>query len=130
MTISQDGSKLLENCIKMIGVFSNPKLYLILNRVVNLPTQRTQNDQRIYFSDVATNRFGNYVIQRAFEQSNVKQKNVIVEKIKQILKTVPNAETTPLKHILKYMQLKHNSYFKEIMNNPNYSQNEHTKIPR
>jgi hypothetical protein len=67
MTISQDGSKLLENCIKMIGVFSNPKLYLILNRVVNLPTQRTQNDQRIYFSDVATNRFGNYVIQRAFE---------------------------------------------------------------
>jgi hypothetical protein len=70
MTLSRDGSKLLENCIKMIGEVQNKKLQEILNTVVNLPPIRQDNDQKVYFSDVATNKFGNYIIQRAFEKSN------------------------------------------------------------
>jgi len=87
----------------MIGVVQNTKLNQILERVINLPATRSQNDGKVYFQDVVTNNFGNYIIQRAFDKSNARQKALLVEKIKQVIKNAPTSEFTPLKHVLKFL---------------------------
>jgi hypothetical protein len=43
MTVSRDGSKLLENCIKMLSSFKNKKIKKILEKIVNLPTNQTNS---------------------------------------------------------------------------------------
>ena len=71
MILQRDGSKLLENCISQLNPqFQEEKILQIMDAVVNLPPLRTVESGFVFFSDALTNKFGNYVIQRAFEKSN------------------------------------------------------------
>jgi len=72
MCIDRDGSKLIENCIKMIGqpkfIAYQDKLMEIHSELINLDLYK--NDDKLSFSDILTNNYGNYVIQSAFDKSN------------------------------------------------------------
>lgn len=128
MGIDRDGSKLLENCIKMIGEPQTQgkekleKLQLeILEKVVTIPVNSTTqpvvpdnsfviehviDTQEVYFNDLLTNKFGNYVVQTLYQKSNQNQRKVILQNIKKTMKMVHSIETTPLKHILKQINQK------------------------
>lgn len=73
MSLRKDGSKLVENCVKMIHKIGKGKheqqaslLYQILDELIYLP----QNQQEAYgnhknlvlFTDLLTNKFANYVV--------------------------------------------------------------------
>lgn len=64
MSIDRDGSKLLENCIKMIG---EPKYNAYQDQLLNLHSKLINisletHNQELSFSDILTNKYGNYVI--------------------------------------------------------------------
>jgi len=83
MIVSRDGSKLLENCISKIPAIEDEELRMILSKVISLPPLRNQvSTDVIFFSDALTNKFGNYVIQRAYEKSTQEQKSKILQNIK------------------------------------------------
>jgi hypothetical protein len=59
-------------------------------------------------------KFGNYVVQTAFEKSNTDQKNLILKNIKQTLINLQfNIENTPLKHVVSFLQ-KFDVVFEEL----------------
>jgi len=87
MSLDRDGSKLLENCLKMKGSNKhakfNQQLLDILVTFLNIPLNPNENDilyedkfftfserdeyleknnREIYFSDILVSKFGNYVI--------------------------------------------------------------------
>ena len=114
MSLRKDGSKLVENCVKMIHQISKGKhvehaqiLYKILDEIIQLP----QNQQHaygnhknlIFFTDLLTNKFANYVVQAVFEVSDQQRKQVILGKIQTSMKEINNFKETPLKHILKFL---------------------------
>lgn len=70
LSISNDGSKLVENCIKMMKKPQNELVVGILmqmiSEILGLPAVRPPNQAHvrdvIYFSDLLTNKYANYVI--------------------------------------------------------------------
>ena len=115
MALEKDGSKLIENCIKMMGRNQGKnssmtfKLHQILDEIINLPMYSEQQfiayqQQPILFSDLLTNKFSNYVVQTSFENSDQFRRQIIINKINQAMETIPNLKETPFKHILKYLK--------------------------
>jgi hypothetical protein len=72
-----------------------------MDAVVNLPPLRTVEYGFVFFSDALTNKFGNYVIQRAFEKSNQAQRYRILVNIKYTIMNMPNSLKSPMRHVLK-----------------------------
>tara|TARA_B110000285_G_C15122389_1_gene618021 strand:- start:756 stop:977 length:222 start_codon:yes stop_codon:yes gene_type:complete len=73
MSLRKDGSKLVENCVKMISKIGSgkheqqaPLLFLILDELIQLPQNPqhsyTENKNPIFFTDLLTNKFANYVV--------------------------------------------------------------------
>ncbi len=68
MSIDKDGSKLLENCLKMAGRKNMKniqlKLDLILNNFVNIPMMQDSDhfSRGIFFENILSSQFGNYVV--------------------------------------------------------------------
>lgn len=64
MSIDRDGSKLVENCIKLIGqpkyIAYQDKLMKLHSELINLDLE--QKDDKLSFSDILTNNYGNYII--------------------------------------------------------------------
>lgn len=49
-------------------------------------------------------KFGNYVVQTAYEKSNGEQKKLILKNIKQTLKNLQfNIENSPIKHVVIFL---------------------------
>lgn len=80
MSLEKDGSKLIENSVKMISKVKTKHanqakiLITILDEIVQLPVKMPQFQyeyQQIFFSDLLTNKYSNYVIQTAFENSDI-----------------------------------------------------------
>ena len=76
MSLEKDGSKLVENCVKMIGrihtlnLTQAQSLLRILDELINLPIylpQFTYAFDQVFFSDLLTNKYSNYVVQTVFE---------------------------------------------------------------
>jgi hypothetical protein len=79
LAINKDGSKLVENSIKMMWSTHAGKkhheqaklLQMLLDELIGLPPVRLPNDRStIFFSDLLTNKYANYVIQASFEVSD------------------------------------------------------------
>ena len=71
MAINKDGSKLVENCIKMVWhTNAGGKHYIqasllqtILDEIISTPIVKIPNSHStIYFSDLLTNKYANYVV--------------------------------------------------------------------
>jgi len=64
MSIDRDGSKLVENCIKLIGqpkyIAYQDKLMKLHSELINLDLE--QKDDKLSFNDILTNNYGNYII--------------------------------------------------------------------
>ena len=92
MGIDRDGSKLLENCIKMIGepqTLGKENLEAlqkdIMEKILSIKMQTNiqmvtpdsefviehiDSSSEVYFNDLLTNKFGNYVVQSLFQKAN------------------------------------------------------------
>ena len=107
MSVDRDGSKLLENTIKMIGEERTAgKKALeaiqqdILDKIVNIPMQSNieamkssqDGDQvdpsNVHFNNLLTNKFGNYIVQTAFQKGDESQRIKILRNIKLTLQAV------------------------------------------
>ena len=107
MSVDRDGSKLLENTIKMIGEERTAgKKALeaiqqdILDKIVNIPMQSNieamkssqDGDQvdpsNVHFNNLLTNKFGNYIVQTAFQKGDESQRIKILKNIKLTLQAV------------------------------------------
>lgn len=105
MSLDRDGSKLLENSLKMIGnsKFDQLQTYLIeiLVQLVATPfehmadgfEQRKISDGQVFFNDILVSKYGNYVIQTA------------IDRIRSNAKLRKNYETTLIKKIKMTSQL-------------------------
>ena len=77
MSIDKDGSKLLENSLKMAGRKNmkniQQKLDMILSNFVNIPMMQVSNNlsRGIVFENILTSQFGNYVVQTAYDSANI-----------------------------------------------------------
>jgi hypothetical protein len=61
-------------------------LWILLDEIVGLPPVRLPNSHSsIFFSDLLTNKFANYVIQASFEVSDYPRRQLIVSKIEATL---------------------------------------------
>ena len=60
----------------------------------------------IYFDDLLTGKFSNYVIQRVYQKCNLDQKAIILNNVKMTLETVEDLETSPLRHVLIFLETK------------------------
>lgn len=126
MSLEKDGSKLIENCIKMFQHINGKHqamqyhLYSILDEILALPKSHliySPHSQRpeVTFSDLLTNKFSNYVIQKSFDMSDPGRKQTIIEKIQYLVNYNQDAKDTHLKHILKHLlkkgiDIKYNKY--------------------
>ena len=87
MSLEKDGSKLIENCIKMISRIHTlnlgqaQSLLKILDEVICLPVHVPNflyPENTIFFSDLLQNKYANYVIQTVFEYSDGPRRNIII----------------------------------------------------
>ena len=61
-------------------------LQMLLNEIINLPAVHLPNAQNtIFFSDLLTNKYANYVVQASFEVSDHQRRQLIVEKVQSTL---------------------------------------------
>ena len=80
MSLDRDGSKLLENCLKMIGNCRFHRFQACLGDIlvhfVNTPNgpmhsgfeNRRIEENQVYFNDILVSRYGNYVMQTAIDR--------------------------------------------------------------
>jgi hypothetical protein len=122
MALEKDGSKLVENCVKMIGrihtlnLTQAQSLLRILDELINLPIylpQFTYAFDQVFFSDLLTNKYSNYVVQTVFEYSDMPRRHLILQKVQHALNSIQDIKDTSLRHILKYLQ-KHQIYVKGL----------------
>ena len=115
MAIQKDGSKLIENSIRMIFQASqkhqshHAQLLQILDEIVYLPnrvSKQAHNQQhQLTIEYLLMNRYANYVIQASYEVADETRRQVLLDQIQYTLSTNHNAgRETPLKHVLKYLQ--------------------------
>jgi len=86
----------------------------ILDEIVSLPMRLPQCEyevHQIFFSDLLTNKYSNYVIQTSFENSDKPRRQLMVEKIQETLNSIPNVKESSLKHIIKSLK-KHDIHLK------------------
>ena len=124
MSLDRDGSKLLENCLKMIGnpIFKELQQHLaeILKQLVTTPFEylpdgfenRKIQNGRIFINDILVSKYGNYVIQTALDcmKSDPKLHHQFFKgTILKIWHTSQllgkhKSDTLPIKHVLKHIR--------------------------
>lgn len=127
MAIQKDGSKLIENAIRMIVHVDQKhslhadQLYQILDEVIYLPNRVSKQVQggsasgpshaspngssQLTIEYLLMNRYANYVIQASYEVADQQRRQVLLDQVQYTLSTNHNAgRETPLKHVLKYLQ--------------------------
>ena len=79
-SLYQLGSNVVENCLK-----GAPLAYreAILERIVEAPLASPSNSTQVSLANLLENQFGNYVIQHAFNLSEMSYKYLFYEKIEQ-----------------------------------------------
>jgi len=113
MAIEKDGSKLVENSIKMFQHLNGKhaalksQLYMVLDELIALPVstyiyKENQHNNYVTFSDLLTNQFSNYVVQKCFDMSDHQRQQVIIDKAQYLVNYSHEAPETHFKHILKH----------------------------
>lgn len=108
MSLMKDGSKLIENAVRLLenkqASLRMPELNVLLQEIVNIPLKQDQTQSEVYFEDLLQNRFSNYVIQTCFDVSDDQGRSLILYKMSVTLKGIPKTQDSCIRHIIKHLK--------------------------
>lgn len=119
LAVQRDGSKLYENAIRMLTKMNSKhrhnadQVLQLLDALIYLPlgankgkSVKKDKAQRNHLGidDVLTNKYGNYVMQAAFDVADLQRRQHLLQMIQQTLLMRPGSgKSTPIKHVLKHL---------------------------
>ena len=108
LSLHKFGSNVVEKCLLFAPPFSK---FEIIDRIVCVPPMTTSTMANT-LEALMQSKYGNYVVQRAFEISDDSRRAILIDKIELVVKMGKvNPKRAHAKHIFTYLESKFGVYF-------------------